>query len=94
MIEKLKALGEAAKGVLVFILTPLLFVAGFIYYLITRNDSLQGQLRRERADKELGNAISEMARAKQEADDAEKSFRETDAELARALAEFNDDSKS
>jgi hypothetical protein len=83
MIEKLKQWG-------VFVLTPIALVAGWIFYLVTRNESLQGQLNREKADKQLANTLSQMDQKKTEADNAEKDFNQADADLARALNEHAD----
>lgn len=45
MIEKLKALGESAKNVVFYLITPLVIIAVVIYHLVTKVDTLEDELR-------------------------------------------------
>ena len=53
MLEKLKAFAETAKGWLLYVLTPLAFLAGIIYYLITSKEALQHKLDESNAEKNI-----------------------------------------
>ena len=70
MSEKLKAFGEAAKAVLVYVLAPLACILGYIYYLTAKNTTLKDELaagKRDERTKELENDTKEVDRS---ADDA------------------------
>lgn len=41
MLEKLKGVIQGAKGLLVWVITPLLAILGLVFYLIKSKDSLQ-----------------------------------------------------
>lgn len=45
LLQKLKLLADSAKGVILFILTPLSFIGGFIYYLLVQNSKLKEGLK-------------------------------------------------
>lgn len=81
MIQRLK---EASA----YILFPLLIIAGVIYALVTRIATLNGLLRRERADSELKDTLASLGDAKNAADNKEAEFRRADTELANAINEF------
>ena len=57
MIEKLKAIGGAAKSVLYFIVGPIVAVAGYIFYLLSQKRQLQEQVATSKVEKELAGAI-------------------------------------
>lgn len=68
---------ERLKSSLIFILTPLAFLAGVLYYLITGNQKLRSDLKQAKADADLAKLLSERAEAKKEADNAEKAYRDS-----------------
>lgn len=80
MIQKIKDFGA-------WILTPLFFLLGAIYLLIEQKRALKDELAREKADRELGNTLSEMERKKEAADVAEDDFERNRAEFLRAIRE-------
>lgn len=53
MIEKLKTFIDSIKSVVLVIIGPLAFIAGFIYYLITKNTELKNELQTEKAGEKL-----------------------------------------
>lgn len=53
MLDKLKQLGEAGKGFLLYILTPLAFIAGLIFFLITKNRDLEDEVMAKDGDIKL-----------------------------------------
>lgn len=54
MLEKIKAFGEAAKEVVLYILTPLAFIAGYIFYLVKKSRGLEDRLKEAEGEKKLG----------------------------------------
>lgn len=81
MIQRLK---EASA----YILFPLLIIAGVIYALVIRIATLNGLLRRERADSELKDTLASLGDAKNAADNKETEFRVAADELSRSIDEF------
>lgn len=54
MIEKIKTFAESVKNVMLYIVTPIAFVVGFIYYLIVKNHRLEDELNIKEGEKKLG----------------------------------------
>jgi hypothetical protein len=50
MIEKLKALGEAARNFILFILTPVAAVVGMVLWLFIKNKKLEQELVQTKAE--------------------------------------------
>lgn len=74
MIEKLKAYLEVVKGALLFIVTPIVFLVGGIYYLIAQNTSLKDKLGQSEAEKHLAKILTEKEEAKNEANSKEDDY--------------------
>ncbi len=74
MLEKFKRLGEAAKSVIIFIITPVVFVAGIIYYLVKQKNTLQSELQREKSGRELDQVKNKATEAEKESEDAVKNY--------------------
>lgn len=69
MIEKLK----------LYVWLPILAICGWVYYLVTRNDSLQQQVQQLKMDAAFAQTKDKLMEAGKEADDAEKRYRDTAA---------------
>ena len=67
MIEKLKALGESAKGVLLYILAPLGVVLYFILQLVSKNRQLGIEVKETKAEKELAATMARIGDADEKA---------------------------
>ena len=78
MIQKLKEFGA-------WVLTPLFFLFGAIFLLWTRNQALKDEVRKEKADRELGETLGNLERQKEKADDAEAKFDRDMADFKRVL---------
>jgi hypothetical protein len=78
---------EKVKGWVIYIVTPFAFMAGIIWFLLTKNTTLKDQLNREKASRELGNTLENLERQKEKADDAEAKFDSGLADLKRALSD-------
>lgn len=74
MIEKLKAFGEAAKSTLLYIIAPILFVLGYIYYLTTKNKNLKAEIAHMQADESISKTQQELQEAQNASNDAEKNY--------------------
>lgn len=79
MIEKIRAFGESCKVILSYVLMPLAFIAGAIYYLITRNTQLREKIERN----EVQNKIEEE---KKDANVAIEKATETESDYAAIRA--------
>lgn len=67
---------EKVKQVLKYIVLPLTALFGFIYYLLQDRKKLQNELSAQKANSELGNALSRLDEAKKGAEESEKSYEE------------------
>lgn len=75
MLDRLKKIGEAAKQVVLFILVPVFFVAGYVYYLLTKNKNLEDALAASEADKKLEVLKGEQTEIDNESTDALERYR-------------------
>lgn len=77
-MEKLRNLyvwiKENAKVVFYFVVIPVSFVAGVIYYLVTGNKNLKQQLAQAKAEKDLTETLTKKEIAKNEADKAQGDY--------------------
>lgn len=82
MLEKLKSLGEAAKNVVLFILTPIAFIAGIIFYLWSGKTELTQKLKESEAEKDLKESLGEKLQIDKQAnasyDDYERARKQYD----------------
>jgi hypothetical protein len=74
MLDKLKAFAETAKGWLLYVLTPLAFIAGFIYYLITSKEALQHKLDESNAEKNIDESKIQEGEIDEKANEATDSY--------------------
>jgi hypothetical protein len=66
---------EKIKAYLLWVLTPILFVAGYIWYLLSQNEKLKAEVV-EREEKREIEAVKEAAKAAVEkSNDSEADFR-------------------
>lgn len=72
MLEKLRTIGEAAKQVILFIVTPLAFIAGVIYYLVSRNKDLERKLSTTEVERDLAARLERIEERKREANESSK----------------------
>jgi hypothetical protein len=80
---------QKVKQYLFFI--PLL-LAGWVYYLIQQTKSLQGEIDRKDAEKEMAETLANLEEAKKDADKKEADYRAArDALLARAESDDGGD---
>lgn len=70
MLDRIKAFAEASKNVIIYILTPIAFVLGALYYLLTKNKELTEQVKQEKFDVTHNNTIDEQKTADATASDA------------------------
>ena len=75
MIDKLKAFYESIKGILIYVLTPIAFILGIIYYLVTKNSSLKNQLQTLKTEGEIDEEKRNVSEAKVEADNADIDYK-------------------
>lgn len=54
MFEKIKAFAGSVKDVVLYILTPLAFIAGYIFFLIQKNHRLEDEVRAKDGETKLG----------------------------------------
>lgn len=74
---------EKLKHYLMLVLGPLLFAAGYIFYLLTKNDELVGELEKRDRDETLKVRDALVEKAKADADSAVADFRAADAEYRK-----------
>jgi hypothetical protein len=87
MGEKWEKLLEAAKKLLLYVVAPVLFVAGYIYYLVTQNTELKGKLARSESDRKFDRLSEEARKAEEVAREAETRYLDTVAQYQREHGE-------
>lgn len=60
MLEKIKAFAESVKSVLLYILGPIAFVAGIIYYYVTKTHTLEDELKAKDGQEKLNELKGEQ----------------------------------
>lgn len=83
MIERLKALGESAKGILIFIVTPVLFVIAYIYYLTTKNQNLKQEISHLEANDNIQKTMDQLQEAQHASTDAEADYNRIKSEYLK-----------
>lgn len=73
-IIKLKAVGEAAKSVLIYIMLPILGVIAYILYLKNKVTDLKQNLSISKAEKDFAKSLDKLDDLKKEAQDAEDDY--------------------
>jgi hypothetical protein len=68
---------DKIKDVVKWILAPLFFLGGIVYYLVSKNNALKEQLRQSHAEKELSDVLNQRVEAQKESDNAEKAYRDS-----------------
>lgn len=90
MIEKLKAVGEAAKNAVLFILFPLGVFFYLIYYLMSSRDEAKEQLAREKAVAAMKPTAEKAEEVEHEASKQEKSLDVSFDQLERDYAKYRE----
>ncbi len=81
---------ESFKKVFGWILAGLAFIGGaFIWILLGKNRTLQGQLDRSEAEKSTAVIRDALEKAGESADGKEKTFNDMDAEFVAAMRDYN-----
>lgn len=75
MIERIKRFWATAGDVLAYILVPLVFLMGFLAYLLGDRDKWKAKFRRQETAEKIKDIIKEKEDAKKTADDLERDFR-------------------
>lgn len=85
MIEKLKQLGAASKEVVLYILTPVLLVIGYIVYLQSKLRTTKGDLAIAKSEQELAKSLDKTKELENDATKAEADYKRTRDEYLRNL---------
>lgn len=67
MLDKLKRLIEVIKSGFWYVVGPLAFIGGSIWYLFSRNQDLKDQLMESKAEKELAKVLAKKVEIDNEA---------------------------
>lgn len=73
-ILKLKAIGESAKNVLLYIMLPIVGIIAYIIYLKNKVTSLKEDLSVSKAEKDFAKSVDNLDSLKKEAQDAENDY--------------------
>lgn len=74
MLDRIKAFADTMKGVLLYVLTPLLFLAGAIYYLMTKNTELKTDLEAKDGEEKLNELQGEETKVDESAASASDEY--------------------
>jgi Tfp pilus assembly protein PilO len=77
MLEKLKAFGEGAKNVVLFIVGPVIGILAYFFYLKGKNTELEAQVRQTQAERDLAGTLAKKEDATNEANKAEDDYHRT-----------------
>lgn len=77
MLEKIKALGVSARGILLYLIIPLVSVGGYIYYLLTQLSKLKSEIEVNKAEKQLANTLDKVEETKHESEITENEYNNT-----------------
>lgn len=75
MIDQIKNAAAAVRGFILWILTPLLLVAGLILYLFQKDKALQGKIDRMQKNTVLDKAITDAEKAQEVSNEASSDYR-------------------
>lgn len=67
MLEKLKNFAESVKSVVLYIITPVAFIAGYIWYLLSKNESLEQKLQEKEGEEKLNELKGEQTKVDESA---------------------------
>lgn len=74
MLNKIKDIGEAAKNALLYIVTPVVFLCGYLYYLLSSKKTLEDKLAAQDSHKELDKEIDRANEAEKVSSDSVAKF--------------------
>lgn len=80
MLEKLQSFADKAKAFIIWVATPVAFVLGFIYYLWTKDASLEKKLAENEAEKALDKTLAEEKVVDEKANDSVSDYERTKQE--------------
>lgn len=75
MLDKIKKVLDIVKGILLYILTPVGILLGYVYYLTTKANALRDQLAHSKAEAELAKILTKKADKENEANKDEDYYR-------------------
>lgn len=81
MLDKIKAFWGNVKDVVVYIVAPLSFLAGYIWYLLTQNHKLEDELQAKDGDEKIKELQGEQKEIDSGAGDAVAQFEKLRAGL-------------
>lgn len=70
MLSSIKAFYEKIKDVLAYVITPIVGLLVYIYFLLQKEQGLENQVGTLKADKELGDVLAKKQEAEKQAKDA------------------------
>lgn len=74
MLQKLSDILESVKKTAIYVLTPLLIVGGYIYYLLTKVNSLKSELDKSKVEKDLVVTLEKKQESEYEAKQSELDY--------------------
>lgn len=74
MLEKLKAFADSARGVFMLIVGPFVFLAGFLWYYISKSHRLEDEIKATEGQKKLNELQGEQKQIDSHANDAVSAF--------------------
>lgn len=75
MIDKLKALGSSVKDLALYLVLPLVFLAGYIYTLLTKNRNLKDEVTGLKTATKAKEDINAANQAEKESDSAVSDYK-------------------
>jgi hypothetical protein len=83
MLDRLKAIAEAVRGVLLWIVAPLAILGGYVFYLLNKNRQLQNEISIQKMDSDLDKLRSEEGKADAASSQASSDFESLASEYER-----------
>ena len=83
MLDRLNALTEVVKKMVLYILTPLAFIVGFFYMLLSKNKELVTKIEDQKLKDELGKSLEKGVTDEAKAHDVELAYQRARDEYLR-----------
>jgi len=74
MLERIKTFGEAAKNLILWVIAPLAFVAGFLYFLILGKNTEISSLKIKQSEDAVANTLDKVGEASTNAANSETDY--------------------
>lgn len=68
---------QKIKDAVLYVVTPLAILAGYIYYLLGRNEALERKIALKEADQNIKDLVSDARKAEEGSKDARKNYEDT-----------------